>query len=143
MSHSWCNLYTKFIMSHIKLHFTCDESTLHCNSSNIPKYYHQDCLKKLYLHFASLIMIEISGHSPILFQNRKILPTKVESILMSVFNLNRMWEVVPNWKRLNQNFSTVCFLCICIKDVVNPRFEKIFQYMRFRHFWVKKWNLLK
>ena len=111
--------------------------------SNIPKYYDQDCLKKLYLHFASLIMIEISGHSPILFQNRKILPTKVESILMLVFNLNRTWEVVPNWKRLNQNFPTVCFLCICIKDVVNPRFEKIFQYMRFRHFWVMKWNLLK
>ena len=43
-----------------------------------------------------LIMIKISEYSPILAQNRKmyqkILPTKVQSFLMSIFDLNQTWE---------------------------------------------------
>ena len=38
----------------------------------LPKYYGQDCLKKLHLHFRSYMLIQIPKHISVLAQNAKI-----------------------------------------------------------------------
>ena len=40
--------------------------------AKIAKYYDQDYLKHFYLHFTSLVTVDISEYSPILTQNRNI-----------------------------------------------------------------------
>ena len=71
---------------------TCSEAV------NCQKCYDHGCLKDLPWHFAFLVMISISGHSPILPQNwniyqKKTLPIKTQSFLMSHFDLKQTLEI--------------------------------------------------
>lgn len=59
----------------------------------------ENCLKNSQLAFTSLIMIQISEHSPILSQicnvYRKTSPIKAENLLISFFDLYQACQVVP------------------------------------------------
>ena len=68
----------------IKSCFTCGESYLYrktLNSQNNGQY----CLKHFHIHFATLMMVQMSEDSPILAQNRKTDRRKSKSTNVETF----------------------------------------------------------